>query len=232
MSEELHEIRLDDCWNRIGTWSRIEERCPLLERYVHCRNCDVFSAAGRRVLDRALPEGYAEEWAEEYAKPQAKREKGQVSVLVFRLGEEWFALPSVHISEVTETRAVHSLPHLPSRVDGGVVRGLVNVDGELKICISLGNLLSLERSTVNNNKELVGAYERMVVVRYDNGDFVFPVSEIAGTQRYLPREVQEAPATLSYAKGTYTQGVIDYQQKQVGLLDADLVFYALEKALA
>ena len=46
---------IDDCWNRIGVWGTETPRCPKLEDVVHCRNCEVYSAAGRLVLERRLP---------------------------------------------------------------------------------------------------------------------------------------------------------------------------------
>ncbi|NOP35791.1 hypothetical protein, partial [Klebsiella pneumoniae] len=41
---------IDDCWNRIGVHGN--KQCPLLERHVHCRNCEVYAAAATRLLDR------------------------------------------------------------------------------------------------------------------------------------------------------------------------------------
>ena len=45
-----------DCWNHIGV--RGDRSCPLLPPVVHCQNCAVFSAAGRRFLDAPSPPGY------------------------------------------------------------------------------------------------------------------------------------------------------------------------------
>ena len=51
MSEqELRSFSLDDCWNRIGVWSRAGATCPKLDDVTHCRNCSVYSDAGRRIL--------------------------------------------------------------------------------------------------------------------------------------------------------------------------------------
>lgn len=50
------------CWNTVGVWSHVTDKCEKLSEHIHCRNCPVFSDEGRRVLDRAAPVGYLKEW--------------------------------------------------------------------------------------------------------------------------------------------------------------------------
>ena len=58
----LLDFEIDDCWNRIGVWRTTIERCPELEKVIHCRNCPVFAKAGRKLLRTKPPEGYRSEW--------------------------------------------------------------------------------------------------------------------------------------------------------------------------
>ncbi len=51
-----------DCWNRIGVEGNAT--CRELAKYIHCRNCPVYSAAGLQLLDRPLPADYRRERAE------------------------------------------------------------------------------------------------------------------------------------------------------------------------
>ena len=76
---------IDDCWNRIGVHG--DKQCPLLERHVHCRNCEVYAAAATRLLDR-----YALMQDHQAAVAQPVEENTGRSMLLFRLGEEWLAL--------------------------------------------------------------------------------------------------------------------------------------------
>jgi chemotaxis signal transduction protein len=56
---------------------------------------------------------------------------------------------------------------------------------------------------------------------------------VYGLHRYHPRDLRNAPATLSKAaKGVYTLGVLAWKDKIVGCLDDELLFYALNKGLA
>ncbi len=45
---------LDDCWNRIGVQG--DQSCARLPLAVHCRNCEVYAAAAKAVLDRLPPQ--------------------------------------------------------------------------------------------------------------------------------------------------------------------------------
>src|SRR4051794_25736525 len=94
-----------DCWNRIGVWG--DRSCPELANVVHCHNCPVFASAGRRFLDAPSPEGYLEEWTQRLAAPVEEQGQARWSVLSFRIGEEWLALPVSVLVEVTPPRTVH-----------------------------------------------------------------------------------------------------------------------------
>src|SRR5215471_11184069 len=135
------EQELRACWLEIGVYGKAD--CPELRKYVHCRNCPVYSSAGVRLLDRPLPEGYRVEWAAHYAEEEKHAPQARNSAVVFRISTEWLALPTEAFQEVAERRAIHSLPHRRQ----GIVMGLVNIRGELLICIALERLLGLDKST-------------------------------------------------------------------------------------
>lgn len=223
------EIEIDDCWNTMGVWSSAASRCPKLNEAIHCRNCEVYSAAGRTMLERSLPDGYESAWAEIYREDKKQQLVGTESVTVFRLGNEWMALPTNCIQEITNVCSVHSVPHQNT----SVLRGLVNLRGQLKICVSLGQLMEIEKAeTYTGEKTRERIYERMMAVRHNESQYVFLVSEVKGTHRYLPQDLQSPPATLSQATGIYTRGILEWEGHAVACLDAELMFYSLEKKLA
>ncbi|MEE8320388.1 MAG: chemotaxis protein CheW [Gammaproteobacteria bacterium] len=225
----LLEIEIDDCWNTIGVWSSATSRCPKLVEAIHCRNCEVYSAAGRTMLERSLPDGYENTWAEIYREDKKQQIAGTESVTVFRLGNEWMALPTNSIQEIADVCSVHSIPHQNTRV----LRGLVNFRGQLKICVSLGRLMDIEKAeTYTGEKTRERIYERMIVVRHSESQYVFLVSEVKGTHRYHPQDLQSPPATLSQATGIYTRGILEWEGHEVAYLDAELMFYSLKKKLA
>jgi chemotaxis-related protein WspD len=136
-----------DCWNRIGV--RGDRSCPELTQYVHCQNCPVFAAAGRHFLDVPTPPDYLDEWTERLAAPAEEATADLEGVLVFRLADEWLAL-SVHtLVEVTTPRPIHRVPHR-----GGLLAGLVNIRGELCLCVHLTKLLGIESRSPGPNGAL------------------------------------------------------------------------------
>ena len=267
---DLSAPPIHDCWKLIGVAGN--GTCRELARYIHCRNCPVYSAAGVQLLDRPLPSDYRWERAEHYAKSNAEKRKGgnaeisalqhfnisvvpresRVSVVIFRLGPEWLALPAGAFQEVAERRALHTLPHRRH----GIVLGLVNVRGELLICVSVARLLGLEASplkvesyklkvrggqpaTFNEQPGTAQAiFERLLVTNWAGQRLVFPADEVHGLVRLQRQELQAAPATVARSAQTYTRGVFNWrggpsgEVRTVGLLEAEPLFAALNRSLS
>jgi len=180
------------------------------------------------LLDRALPPGYLREWTERIAARYAAPDSGTQSVVVFRIGAERLALPTHVFREVAEDCPFHSLPHRA----GHVAAELVNVRGEILICVPLDTLLGLERESRAQERKSHRIHERVVVVDREGDRFAFPVSEICAVVRYHPRELKEVPTTLARATAAYTIGLLSWQDRTVGCLDDELLFYAVNKVLA
>ncbi|VAX12823.1 hypothetical protein MNBD_GAMMA24-1813 [hydrothermal vent metagenome] len=220
-------MEINDCWNQIGIRARVDKRCPELERVIHCHNCEVYSRASRNILEQDFPAGYQQQWTDVYAREEQLPQPGRFrSVLIFRLGEEWFALAAQLIDEVARMKSIHRLPH----VDDRIVTGLVNIRGELKICVSLGEILGLENASVSQVREHI-VFARIIIAHADTGQFVFPVSEVHGIHQYQEEELGEVPVTVSKATATYTQGMLKWKDRHVACLDNELLFYSLSKKL-
>ncbi len=220
-------MTIDDCWNRIGVWRRDKAACPVLEQVIHCRNCDHYSAAGRQILQRELPPGYREEWTQILAARKAHGQMHTESIVIFRLGDEWLGIPSRIVREITSAKAVRRLPHIRKNI----VKGLVNIRGELQICVSLGSLLEVERGAQERRFGSVGIADRMILVAHENNQYVFPVTEVHGLYRHQLSDLQPTPATIAKSKATYTKGVLNWGEHHVASLDTELLFHALNKGL-
>ena len=112
---------------------------------------------------------------------------------------------------------------------GGILSGVVNVRGELLLCVSLEALLGLETAAAAKKGSSLG---RLLICNPRGGRLAFPVSEVHGVHRYRPGDLRDAPATLAKAAGIYITGVLPWKDKTVGCLDDELLFYALNKGLA
>jgi len=224
---------LNDCWNRIGVHG--DRSCPELPPHIHCRNCPVFSAAARTLLDVPAPADSRQIATEHFARP-AEVEAGRTagaelqSVIVFRVRTEWYAIRTAVCLEIAEVRPVHSLPH---RRDAAVL-GVVNVRGGLLVCISLAVMLGAtarpEATPTQSRRR--AAVPCLLVARRAAGAVVFPVDEVRGMERFLTRDLKDLPATVAHARASYTRGLVPLNDRSVGLLDEQLLFSAVERALA
>ena len=208
----------NDCWNRIGVWG--DRSCPELATVVHCQNCPVFSAAGRRFLDAPSLPGYMDEWTDRLAESADYTSVDRIGVLIFRLADEWLALNVSVLIEATPMKPVRRVPHR-----AGVLAGVVNVRGELYLCVQLAKLLGVDsRGTVPG---ATPASRRLLVVCKDGDRWVFPVDEIDQVHRIPSLSVGRPPATVGRASGTMSLGVFDWGGRTVGLLDEARIFEAL-----
>jgi len=217
---ENHEA----CWQSIGVYGNGE--CRELQKFVHCRNCPVYSQSALRLLDRPLSADYRAEWTAHFAKEQRLVPPVKTSAVLFRINAEWLALPTDAFQEIAERRRTHSLPHQRQ----GIVVGLVNIRGELLICVSLSRLLGLEKASPRQT--IRTTYDRLLVANWEGSRLVFPVDAVHGTHRFEASEVHEPPATVAKSRPCYTHGIFMWQQKSVGLLAPSLLFSALNRSLS
>lgn len=228
---ELARRAIDACWSRIGVSG--DRSCPELKVHIHCRNCPVYSSAARALLDAPPPHDALEQSTRHFANPTALIERSSNkdaahSAIVFRLRSEWFALPTVLCLEVTDVRPIHSLPHRRS----GSILGVANIRGELLVCISLTDILGLATQAESKQVRRGTVTPRLLVARREQGAVVFPVDEVQGVQRFYERDLAPTPATVAKAQAKYTKALLAVEQKTVGLIDDQLLFYTVERSLA
>jgi chemotaxis-related protein WspD len=217
---------LDNCWASIGVQG--DGSCPDLPEHVHCRNCPVYSSAARQRLDTNAPPEYHTRWTAHVAKPRARAETKTESIVIFRVGSEWLALPPSRVTEVTELLPIHTLPHQ----SGGAILGLASVRGELLICVSLGILLGLESAASAPQKAPRAAHRRFLVIRREQVRAVCPVDEVYGIHRFHAEELKPVPATVARATVTYSRALLPWHEQSVGLLDDAILFHTLRRNVA
>lgn len=229
MSEVLDnvDIVIEDCWNQIGVWRHGNDVCPLLKDVIHCRNCSVYSQAGQKILQREMTQDYREEWTRIYAEQKTGTAADTESVVIFRIGDEWLAIASATVSEVTSAKTIMRLPHTRQ----GVVKGLVNIRGELEICVGIGGLIGIERSAQPQRFGTIGIGDRMLLIEQEDNRYVFPVTEVHGIHHFPSADLHPVPATVSRAKATYTRSMLHWKEEHVGVLDDELLFYTLNRSL-
>lgn len=208
------------CWKQIGVWG--DRSCPELASVIHCRNCGVYSAGGRRLLDRSSPDDYLDNWTDLLATQNAERSDATTPHVVFRVGQSWLGIRATALRELTPPAVIRSIPHQRS----DVLLGLTAVRGEILPCISLHALMG-EAVTVAADQS-----PRFLVARHQGADWVIPVDEVSGMFEVATGAVEPLPTTLTRASGVYTVGIAQCGDRSVGLVDEELIFGALARRMS
>jgi len=226
------EQPMPECWRIVGVSG--DRSCPELERFIHCRNCPVLAEAARGFFDRGPPVGYLDAWRTILEEPEAEADADATSLLVFRVEKEWLALPAATLVEVTPVRTIHAVPHR----QGTPLAGLVNIRGQLQLCLSLHAILGLAGGPVAGGAAAEAAAEavaRLLVVerRRDRvlDRWVLGADEIAGVQRVPRTTLRPVPSTVLQAAHC-SAALFDWQERTVAVLDEGRLFDALARAVA
>ena len=238
-----------DCWRVIGVGG--DRSCPELETYIHCRNCPVMADAAEAFFNRAPPEGYLDEWRQVLETTPEGAESSGLSVLIFRLADEWFSLAAESLTEVTPLRKIHTVPHRSN----SVFAGMVNVRGQLLLCCSLHGLLGLRQmdpqilklkktsgpkdddnqSIQPSDDAAVLAPERLLVTSLTTGRvtrrWTFPVNEVAGVHRIGNEELREVPSTLGKPGQRFSSALFSWNSRTVSLLDTNQIFEGIHEQI-
>jgi chemotaxis-related protein WspD len=215
---------LDDCWNRIGV--RGDQTCGQLKAHIHCRNCDVYSAAARHLFDTPVSSEQMAQWTEHYAQPVVQSAPETDSVLIFRCGDEWLAVSTPLCVEVASHRTLHSLPHRRH----AAVLGLANVRGELIVCLSLAALLATRDQTRRTDRD--DAPARLVILAVPPTPVAIEVDEVFGTHRFASGELAKVSDTLTSDTARRMRGTLQWRERTVGVLAETALLDAITRSLA
>jgi chemotaxis-related protein WspD len=220
-------LSFNDCWNRVGVMG--DRSCDQLADVIHCYDCPVYAAAGDSLLERAPTQKYLNEWIEILSDTPTTVEDTEqegalvrtadaLSVMIFRIDNEWLCLPVSTLQEVTSPCVIQPVPHRSNEL----FLGLVNIRGETLLCASLRHLLNLSCQADSSPTT------RMLVAGQGEDKWVFPVDEVHGVFRFHLSELRDAPIVIAKATETFTQGIVHWQTEKVNCLDSELLFYTLK----
>jgi len=207
------------------------------------------TAIAAKLLHRTIPDGYrAQTTAQIAASAQHISRSSLFAMLVFRLGQEWLALPAAICQQVLSPVKSHSLPHRSNRT----LIGVVNVRGQLLLKVSLFEILGLARSSEagfsasnidktvpdqtaiasNSSQPAFRGYRRMVVVKRNSEEgqsetWAFEVDELHGVHSLSFDQLQPVAAGAIAASNGCAQYVFSWQNRQVSVLDDIKLFNAL-----
>ncbi|MGI9177709.1 MAG: chemotaxis protein CheW [Pirellulales bacterium] len=219
---------MPECWRIIGVGG--DRSCPELKAFIHCRNCPVLADAARTFFDRGAPEGYLDSWRTILEEPAEVTQAADTSVLVFRVNKEWLALPSSVLVEVTPARMLHAVPHRT----GTPLAGIVNIRGQLQLCVSLHTVLGLPggpRLRASGEGHASEGTPRLIVIDRESAKgaerWVLGVDDVAGVHRVGRADLRPVPSTVSQAAARCSSALFEWQDRTVALLDEVRLFESL-----
>ena len=225
------------CWREIGISG--DRSCVELTTLIHCRNCSVYTRTARQVFDRPLPE---REESVNGASHSALTlsplsdlddgrdpddEMGRNAIAIFRLEQEWFALPATMFHSIVPWLKVRPIPHRSN----DLLQGLVNVRGELLLCVSLARFLKVPKGSPSLAKR------RLAIIEWEGDRWTFPVDEFQGIETISPSTLLTPPANVLKASQTYTHSLLPWHDRTthhpinrtINCLDETLLFDALTR---
>lgn len=184
--------------------------------------------ARREFFARPLTDDYAIIWTELLSRQKEDTRKEGESVIVFRIADRWMAIPAGIVKIIIEPHHPHRIPH-----NFGLLRGIVNVEGELTLCVSLEELFrfeSMEQPGTEENQRK--AVERMIVINDGPYSWAFGVDEIANVMSVPEEKLTESPVTLAKSPTRLTRAIFEYSGRQVGMIDEKLLIDALRRSVS
>lgn len=180
------------------------------------------------LFERVPPTDYIKEWME-----ALRSEKESISnlnlerLLIFRLHKEWFALSTEVCSEICELKPVHRVPHIKSEV----LRGLVNIRGQIRLFVALDKLLSLVQTKKSDESVSRVVYERLVEIEKEGEHWTFAVDEVYGILGFDLDKIENVPLNVVKSKENFLKGIFTWDDKSVGWLDTNLIFHSLKRSI-
>lgn len=218
------------CWRLIGTTG--DRSCPELAAHTLCRNCPVFNQHSRVLLNRPPDPTFVEEQTRQWATPPTAQSGAVASGVLFRLGTEWLLLPTRRVLGAAAVAPIQPIPHRSK----GAVRGVVNLEGRLVVCVALESLLGIPHAPNGTGPADVPegrpTFSRLLVLALGKMGVACRVDEVGGVIPYDPRGLESPPATLTASLAHHTEGMVRHEAILAGCLDGERLFHTLRLQLS
>lgn len=181
--------------------------------------------AATRLLEIQADPAYLNEWLAILAKPNEEFEEvNEEPIVIFRLNGEWLALSAYEFKEIIPCKKIHAIPHRSNKT----ILGLVNIRGQLRLCVSMHHLLGVsESSAASSSPQSQERLPRMVCIHKGEQKWVFPADEVYGIYRLNLEQKYNVPITVSKSTANYLEGMFELQDKIVGLINKEVLFESL-----
>ena len=224
--EEVRRVHtVQNCWQVIGIFG--DRSCSRLEHEIHCRNCDLYRAGGHELLDRPLPEDYRREITVKLQSEVEVEDEHPLHLVLFRIGGAWLAMASECFIRTLLCAPVIPIPGRSNEI----FRGLVNTQGDLRLCVSLGELFKGEadQPVIDVSARV---FSRMLEIRMEGERWIFEADEVVGAIECSSRQLEPLPSNLEKSLRGLITRLFVWQGLRVALIDPSRLQVLLKEALS
>lgn len=177
------------------------------------------------LLQREAPLEYLEDWQQAILLEEKLVEtENYQPFVVFRLDDEYFAIIASAVGEIIPLRTVHRLPH----VNIPFIEGLINMNGRLRIFISMEKLLQLQEE----QDALWKIGSMVVLIEKEGWGWTFMVTELLGVSHVTPDMIQPLATTKAMKATThYIKGLFSWKGHLISILDEEILALRLRYSL-
>jgi len=154
--------------------------------------------------------------AESLAQTQEEEGTTQTSgLLLFRLGEEWYAFPIEHVREIYNDYVVTYIPRVPD-----YILGVINVRGEIMSVTDLGTMMRVPgRAARGGEPEQTSG----IIVANETCVTAVVVDEISDILEVSKDDVEPALSTLDKTQAEFVAGSVYVDGRLIGIVNLDKV---------
>lgn len=141
----------------------------------------------------------------------SQKAKKPCQVMIFRIGQQIYALPVMAIREICRITKLTPIPHAAP-----YVLGATNLRGEIPVIIDLAHILAVEKEEGN---------KRQVSIMFEQGTFLtgLVVDEVLQMKEIDLLEVAAAEV------GVFLKGTIVVKESIIGFLDIDAIVKSIRE---
>jgi len=129
-----------------------------------------------------------------------------MQIVVFKLGEEHFAVETEKVQSINDTMGITIVPKAPR-----YIKGLINLRGSIKSLVDINLLLNVTPGKEQNNIIILTVKDEEIGITVDEVEEVLDIDE-KSIQKLDKESDKEQP---------YIKGILNYDEKLLTIIDID-----------
>lgn len=127
-----------------------------------------------------------------------------MQIVVFKLGEEHFAVETERVQGINDMMGITKVPKAPS-----YIKGLINLRGNIKSLVDINLLLNAKSS---------GEQENIIILTVEDEEIGITVDEVEEVLDIDEKLIQKMDNDKS---SPYIKGILNYEDKLLTIIDID-----------